>query len=108
MTNTMKEFTAAKMLTAAIKKVMGERYDNDRTVVANVTSLMRGEKELKSGFQSHKEDTMPRLPKNNAPKTPKKTEVPKAQKVAQAPKKKPAEKKQKVAKVTAKKKKKTA
>ena len=52
MTKTMKEFTAAKMLTAAIKNVMGERYDNDRTVVANVTSLMRGEKQVKSDFQS--------------------------------------------------------
>ena len=52
MTNTMKEFTAAKMLTAAIKNVMGERYDKDKTVAANVAGLMRGEKEVKSDFQS--------------------------------------------------------
>jgi len=69
MTNTMKEFTAAKMLTAAIKKVMGEHYDNDRTVVANVTSLMRGEKEVKSDFQSptdhYKDQNMAGRPMNS-------------------------------------------
>ena len=52
MNKSMQEFTAAKMLTAAIKNVMGERYDNDKTVVANVAGLMRGEKEVKSDFQS--------------------------------------------------------
>ena len=56
MTKTMKEFFAAKMLTAVIKKVMGEQWNQHKTCAGNVAALVRKcaelEKEVESDFKS--------------------------------------------------------
>lgn len=85
--------TEPKLLTAAIKKAMGEHWNNNLTCVANVVALVAKceslENRVKSGSLTKGKSNMPSPIKNNA--RPKSQAKPKPKK-KQVAKKKPAKK----------------